>query len=114
MERFEMIEDEPKVSETILVVEDDGGLLSLIEKKLARENFKVDSAATGRDAIAKVNGGNQTLLLLDYSLPDMTGKDIVVHLRETGYQIPFILMVGQSEGQVIAEMMKLGASVLTI
>ncbi|MCI0471621.1 MAG: response regulator, partial [Candidatus Aminicenantes bacterium] len=65
---------------SILVVEDDKGLQRLIQKKLERDGFNVAAALSGMDAVAWVEKKNDTLLLLDYRLGDMTGKDVIDHL----------------------------------
>ena len=59
------------------MVEDDHGLRHLIEKTLERAEFQTASASDGAEAVSKVAGDDGMLLLLDYQLPDMTGKDVV-------------------------------------
>ncbi len=93
----------------ILVVEDDKGLNQLIQRTLKRLDFKTDGAFTGRGAIKKVIENRQTLLLLDYILPDMTGKQVIETLTKKKCEVPFIVMTGQGDEKIAVEMMKLGA-----
>lgn len=94
---------------SILVVEDDKGLQHLIQKKLERDGFSVAAALSGKDAIAWVEKKSDTLLLLDYRLGDMTGKDVIDTLMKKEITVPFIIMTGHGDERIAVEMMKLGA-----
>jgi len=104
-----MLQNDPEVGETIIIVEDDEGVSRLIKKNLERVGFKTDSAARGAEAIEKITGDTHALLLLDYQLPDMTGKQVVERLGEMQCLPPFIIMTGRGDERTAVEMMKLGA-----
>ena len=104
-----MGENDAKVVETILVVEDDEGLRQLIIKNLERAGFKTVTASNGEETIARIKNYQNSLLLLDYLLPDMTGKKIVENIIEKNLEIPFIVMTGKGDEKTVVEMMKLGA-----
>src|SRR5688572_11448721 len=93
----------------ILVVDDDAGLLRLIEKALLREGFATATARSGRDAIAWLAGNTPELLLLDLKLQDIEGRELVNHLSSIGRPVPFIVITGQGDERVAVEMMKRGA-----
>ncbi|MDY6964447.1 MAG: PAS domain S-box protein [Halobacteriota archaeon] len=93
----------------ILIVEDDEKLSHLIKKNLVRIGYQTETARDGAEAIEKVNSSHLNLLLLDYGLPDMTGKEVVEELIETGHTVPFVIMTGQGGEKIAVEMMKLGA-----
>lgn len=93
----------------ILVVEDDIGLQRLVEKKLVREGFKVVPAFNGKEAVNLVEKEGDVLLLLDYRLGDMTGREVIDNLSEKGFTSPFIIMTGHGDERIAVEMMKLGA-----
>jgi PAS domain S-box-containing protein len=109
MEKLHMTEDTPRVGGAILVVEDDEGLCRLIRKNLGRAGFQSDAAANGAEAIESISRERYVLLLLDYNLGDMTGKQVLESLGETQRRIPFIMMTGQGDERIAVEMMKLGA-----
>ena len=94
---------------TVLVVEDDEGLRRLIRKNLERAELSTDSAATGTEAIKKVRADLPVLLLLDYQLPDMTGREVVNRLTGVALLPPFIIMTGRGDERTAVDMMKLGA-----
>lgn len=93
----------------ILIVEDDEGLNYLIKKILKREGFNVVQAFDGKDALRKAQENLDMLLLLDFRLPDMYGKEVVEMLSSEGYFNPFIIMTVYGDEKTAVEMMKLGA-----
>ena len=94
---------------TIFIVEDDEGLSRLIQKNLKSAGFQTARASNGAEAITWLNENPTTLLLLDYRLPDISGKKLVETLNERHYGVPFIIMTGHGDEKVAVEMMKLGA-----
>jgi PAS domain S-box-containing protein len=93
----------------ILVAEDDPGLNVLIQKRLRADGFSVFSAKNGLETIDTVENYEQIVLLLDYVLPDMNGKEIILRLKERQIHVPFVMMTGISDIHTVLEMMKLGA-----
>ncbi|MDY6964441.1 MAG: PAS domain S-box protein [Halobacteriota archaeon] len=104
-----MNEGSAGVEEKILVVEYNEGLSRLIINTLNRHGFQTDTASNGAEAIAKINESPRTLVLLDYSLPDMTGKHVIEELARTHHNIPFIVVTGNGDENTAVTMMKLGA-----
>jgi diguanylate cyclase (GGDEF)-like protein/PAS domain S-box-containing protein len=99
-----------QAAQRVLVVEDDESLRGLIVKSLTRAGYGVAGTALGADAIREVEGDPDLVLLLDQQLPDMTGRDIIVRLREEGVSPPFVVMTGQGDERLAVDMMKLGAA----
>ncbi|MBM3157548.1 MAG: PAS domain S-box protein, partial [Chloroflexi bacterium] len=97
------------VSNAVLIVEDDKDLLHLIRKGLQRAGFHTEGISSGADALEMMLNEVPELLLLDYRLPDMTGRQLIEKLREKRRVIPFIVFTGQGDEKVAVEMMKLGA-----
>jgi signal transduction histidine kinase len=94
---------------TIFIVDDDQGLLRLIDKALKREGFSTATAISGQDAIAWLAKNRADLMLLDLKLQDIEGKELINHLAEIGRRMPFIIITGQGDERVAVEMMKRGA-----
>ena len=94
---------------TILVVDDDRGLLRLIEKALQRAGFETVTAPSGHEAIAWLMNNRPDLMLLDLKLQDIEGKELINHLADTNRSAPFIIITGQGDERVAVEMMKRGA-----
>jgi PAS domain S-box-containing protein len=93
----------------ILVVEDEEGLSHLLRKNLGRAGYHTEGAASGEAALAFIAANRNTLMLLDFSLPDMSGRQVVELLAERQLNVPFIIMTGHADVKVAVEMMKLGA-----
>ncbi len=103
------LQDMPETRFTLIVVEDDQGLNRLIQKRLQRQSFNVAGAYTGAEGIQLARTLPDALLLIDYTLPDMTGKEIVLTLNRDKHITPFIVITGQGDERTAVEMMKLGA-----
>jgi len=98
-----------EVSDTILVVEDDESLRILIQRKLNRAGFSTEGISNGIDALNNIKNHKYCLILLDYTLPDMSGTQFVKALAELKRDIPFIVCTGQENETIVNEMMNLGA-----
>jgi len=93
----------------ILVVDDDLGLLSLMQRKLQRQGFATDTVASGSEAISWLGSNRADLMLLDYKLPDMTGAEVIESLKEKKNVIPFIVVTGCGDEKVAVNTLKAGA-----
>jgi PAS domain S-box-containing protein len=93
----------------VFVVDDDRGLVRLIEKALLREGLAATTACSGADAIAWLEANQPDLLLLDLKLQDMEGAELVTRLAALNKCPPFIIITGQGDERVAVEMMKRGA-----
>ena len=62
--------------QTVLVVEDDEELRSLLGRGLREEGFAVEAVATGAAALARVAEGEPDVLVVDIGLPDADGRDL--------------------------------------
>ena len=98
-----------KTEVTILVVEDDEGLNRLIQKTLQSSGLKTKGVFNGKDAIEMASHNQDIIMLLDYKLPDRTGKDVIETLQKQDCFIPFIIVTGHGDEKIAVEMMKLGA-----
>jgi signal transduction histidine kinase len=94
---------------TILVVDDDRGLLRLVERALQREGFNTAAATSGKEAIAWLEQNTAALMLLDLKLQDIEGRELIGALADAGRVVPFIVITGQGDERVAVEMMKRGA-----
>ncbi|MBI3290789.1 response regulator [Candidatus Falkowbacteria bacterium] len=79
---------------TILLVEDDRDLLSLMNKKLKQENFNVLQAETGQQALDILAKQKPDLVLLDILLPDIDGLTVLNEIasKEETEDLPVIIL----------------------
>lgn len=94
---------------SILVVDDDEGLLILVQDALRREHWNVATASSGADGLAWLRLHPVDLLLLDLKLQDIEGNGFISALAAAGRAVPFIIITGQGDERVAVDMMKRGA-----
>ncbi len=82
---------------TILIVEDDEELLNGLEMILTKEGYRVLGTSQGETGLDMAVQENPNLIILDTSLPDISGPDVCRELREKGIRIPIILMSAKSQ-----------------
>jgi two-component system response regulator HydG len=78
----------------ILVVEDDAEVLQAIAQMLNHLGNGVTECGRAEDAFGLVQAEQFDLLLIDYRMPEMTGLDLIVMLRQEGCNVPVIMMTG--------------------
>ncbi|MBD3347681.1 MAG: response regulator [Candidatus Eisenbacteria bacterium] len=82
--------------ETVLVVEDDESVRSMIAEVLESKGYDVLAAGNGREALQELqhSGGTVSLIMTDVVMPDMNGIEMWNELTEQGSQVPVIAMSG--------------------
>ena len=93
----------------VLVAEDDEGLNHLICKKLNKEGISATGVLSGLAALSSIEDSEPDLLLLDYQMPEMGGKELAIKMKAEEIDIPFIIITGHGDERVAVEMMKTGA-----
>jgi PAS domain S-box-containing protein len=94
---------------TILIVDDNAKLATLVGKYLRRDGFRDDHAPTGAAALTRLGRQPADLLLLSLKLPDMTGEEFVQAIEERKQAVPFIVVAGHGDERRAAQMLKCGA-----
>ncbi|HJS57307.1 MAG TPA: response regulator [Vicinamibacteria bacterium] len=81
-------------TQTILAVDDDEGILRLTEQLLQSRRYRVLTAKTGREALAKVRETMPDVVVLDGMLPEVHGFEICRQLKtsERFRHIPVLMM----------------------
>jgi len=96
-----MNKDNTNGQKTILIVEDDEFLRSLTAKRLEKENYHIEVAIDGENAISVMETTRPDLILLDLLLPGKDGFEVLKKIRETEATkiIPVIIFsnLGQKE-----------------
>ena len=63
--------------QTILIVDDEKRLVSLVESYLTQEGYRVATAYNGKEALAVAKKENPDLIILDIMMPEMNGYDFM-------------------------------------
>ncbi len=84
------------MSKTILVVDDEERLVSLVKTYLEREGFRVATAKNGRQALFIAREQKPDLIILDLMMPEMDGYEFMrVHRKER--ETPIIMLTAKIE-----------------
>ncbi|MBK6857678.1 MAG: response regulator transcription factor [Microthrixaceae bacterium] len=83
------------MSETILLVDDEEHLRSMLEAALRHNGYEVHPVATGRAALTAVSEHNPDLIVLDVMLPDLDGFAVCQRLRSTGDRTPVLFLTAR-------------------
>jgi len=94
---------------SLLIVDDDEGLLFLMAQTLEGDGYTVATAISGAEAQGWLAKNSADLMLLDLKMKDVGGAALVKRLRREDMPIPFIVVTGQGDEKVAAELMKQGA-----
>ena len=89
----------------ILMVEDDLGLAELVREEIVQRGWAFLHAATGREALDLLARHRPDLVILDFTLPDMTALEL---LAQTAMP-PFLVTTGSGDERVAVAIMKQGA-----
>lgn len=80
----------------ILIVEDDKKISRFLELELTHENYLVDFAFNGKEALEKIESKDFDLILLDIMIPRINGFEICKRVR-TFSNIPIIMVTAKDE-----------------
>jgi len=97
------------MSRSILLIEDEPGLVLTLKDRLVREGYEVESVHDGHQGLAAGMRGQADLIVLDLMLPGKSGLDICRDLRQKGIETPILMLTarGQTVDKVLG--LKLGA-----
>jgi len=80
---------------TILVIDDEKGILRVIREVLTRSGHAVETALDGIEGIQKFDDGCYDMVITDLRMPRLDGKGVVEHIRASGNNaVPVIGITG--------------------
>ncbi len=81
---------------TVLIVEDEKSICDFISKTLNSHEYKVLTAANGKDGLTMITSSLPDVVLLDLGLPDMDGLDVIRKTREWS-SLPIIVISARTQ-----------------
>jgi CheY-like chemotaxis protein len=91
----------PPHQPSLLFVDDDTLVRELMVEGLRHQGYHVAQAEDGPTALAWLASGHQLdLMITDYSMPEMTGLDLISHVRSTRPALPIFLLTGFADEHV--------------
>jgi DNA-binding response OmpR family regulator len=109
-------EAEMSDTKTVLIVDDDADIRTVVRMRLEAAQYHILEAPDGHSAVLLARTENPDLLLLDLTLPVMSGMDVLQALRDdpTTARIPVIVMSGKDESHNQRSALSLGAHAYVI
>ena len=97
------------MAETILIVDDEPGVLNSITKILEDEGYQVGVAKSGPEALKLIAGDPPALVMLDIWMPEMDGLETLKRIREQAPKVQVMMMSGHGSIETAVKAVKLGA-----
>ncbi|HST03861.1 MAG TPA: sigma-54 dependent transcriptional regulator [Chloroflexia bacterium] len=91
----------------ILVADDDHAIRELLTQILC-DDYDVEEAVDGGQALEGIKSGKYDLVLLDFQLPGMNGIDVLKQLRDRQGELPVILITGHGSPNIAIQASSLG------
>jgi len=98
-----------KTPDKLLVIDDDLGILNLLESLFRNEGYEVTTADCGREGLAAIDRQRPDLVLLDVQMPGMSGFEVLSKIRERHRDLPIIMVTGYGSEDVATQALRLGA-----
>jgi two-component system, cell cycle response regulator CtrA len=93
----------------VLLVEDNGPIARSIQTVLKAENMVVDTTESGEDALEIGKLYDYDIILLDLSLPDMNGTEVLRRLRQARVTTPVLILSSESQPESKVQCLGSGA-----
>ena len=85
------------MAETVLIVDDDESVQTMLYKVIRSNGLQADIASSGETALTMTAGKTYSLILLDVNMHGMDGFQVVQQLRSRGIGTPIIIVSGRQE-----------------
>lgn len=92
----------------ILVVEDEAKILEVVTSLMKKQGYEVYQAEEGKKALEIFNNNEISLIILDLMLPDISGEEICMKIREKS-RVPIIMLTAKIEESNLLRGLDIGA-----
>ncbi|MVO99003.1 response regulator transcription factor [Paenibacillus lutrae] len=83
--------------ETILVIDDDEKITSMLRRSLAFEGYTIVTANNGNEGLKRMLEQEPGLVVLDIMMPVMDGWEVCRRIRESGSLVPILMLTAKDE-----------------
>jgi two-component system, NtrC family, sensor kinase len=98
-------------SDTILIVDDDPEARGFLREQIfGADAFQVYEAKDGADALQMLAERRPDLIVLDWELAGLSGRDLLLGVKSQGFQGPVIVVAESGSGRAVIEAFRLGAA----
>lgn len=99
----------PFLYSRILVVDDESAVCEALKQFLINEQFTVETAVDGEDALAKLDDFKPDVILLDIRMPYLSGKDALKMIKYRQPEVEVIMVTAINNINFVEECMQNGA-----
>ena len=99
----------PTEKPVVYIVDDDVSVRESLELLVGYAGFRVETFASAQEFLARTRAHAPSCLVLDVSLPDLSGLDLQQHLRSGEDSLPIIFITGYGDVPMTVQAMKAGA-----
>jgi DNA-binding response OmpR family regulator len=92
----------------ILVIEDQEDLAELYQATLHKAGYRVRNAFSGEEGIAEFQASGADVVLLDMTLPEMHGTEVLREIRNINASVPVIVITAEENEQLREQCERLG------
>lgn len=93
----------------VLIADDDSIISDILSRKLLSSGFKVSIVDNGQKALEILKKEKFALLLMDLTMPEVDGFQVLAGIKELGVKMPIIVMSNLSQPEDIKKAKSLGA-----
>lgn len=83
--------------ENIMVIDDDEKITSMLRRGLAFEGYLVTTAANGLEGLKQILVTEPRLIILDVMMPHIDGWEVVRRIRESGSEVPILMLTAKDD-----------------
>lgn len=98
-----------KIKQSVLIVDDHENIRKIMSYNVEKMGYKVDQAADGLECLQKLETGNFSAVLMDVSMPNMSGMEALKVINEKFSDISVIMVTAMSDVSMAVQAVKLGA-----
>jgi two-component system nitrogen regulation response regulator NtrX len=93
----------------VLVVDDESDIRSSLRMILEYEGYELVEAASGEEALARLESARPDAILLDIKMPRIDGLEVLARIRQAEPAVPVVMISGHGTIQTAVEATRLGA-----
>ena len=93
---------------TVLVVDDDPALQNIFKQFLKKAGFGRIVVGTGAEAIAHADKQRFDMVFLDLQLPDISGDEVYVRIKDLHPDLPIVIITGYPDGEILSKILQRG------
>ena len=93
----------------LLLVDDEPNVLNALRRVFRQENYEIQTAANGREALDLLRAGTFHVMISDYMMPVMNGADLLRQAKQLHPDMIRIMLTGQADSAAVMAAINEGA-----